>query len=508
MRDVSPVDDNRGQSASNVPVLRKAPPVIQTGEVNPPNKFWGIKLAPNSKVKWDEYSGEPTSSKAGRAGQVNPGTYAKETVRPRPQLGYQVSVSGPESKKKAASIAARFAMRSTPTENVTAPAENVTAHEPWGQPTGRSQITPPLRDEATRNPLQFPKTSGSRALEVLDWDSSNALAISVNHGQTTADTRHVPNDLRYLDTQNNPIKPVVPLKVEKRISRPGVTSPISPISTGLGISSLPDPRPITPPTQKQQQPEADRSYSQGQATPTQSSVTDSYLKQTPDNDKEAPASRFSWTTYNTHTTYQHSPPLTPPQPPLPTSFPVTRDHRVVTEPISAASSILNRRRPVPTADKVSESPTTQKPASSAKSPGSVTRQNMAVSARPSSPGADSTFSTATSGTQKALPQPPTTLSACDHLSVLESQMEDLRVRRSNVYRLLSDLNNAAPANPLLTDFKRARMAEQRKRMFEDELTEIKSEEHEVGLKLHRAWKKREIDDPNHGSALWIRRVTS
>jgi hypothetical protein len=201
MRDVSPVDDNRGQSASNVPVLRKAPPVIQTGEVNPPNKFWGIKLAPNSKVKWDEYSGEPTSSKAGRAGQVNPGTYAKETVRPRPQLGYQVSVSGPESKKKAASIAARFAMRSTPTENVTAPAENVTAHEPWGQPTGRSQITPPLRDEATRNPLQFPKTSGSRALEVLDWDSSNALAISVNHGQTTADTRHVPNDLRYLDSR-------------------------------------------------------------------------------------------------------------------------------------------------------------------------------------------------------------------------------------------------------------------------------------------------------------------
>jgi hypothetical protein len=118
------------------------------------------------------------------------------------------------------------------------------------------------------------------------------------------------------------------------------------------------------------------------------------------------------------------------------------------------------------------------------------------------------FSTATTGTQKALPQPPTTLSAGDHISVLESQMEDLRVRRTNVYRLLSDLNNAAPSNPLLTDFKRARMAEQRKRMFEDELTEIKSEEHEIGMKLHRAWKKREIDDPNQGSALWIRRVTA
>ena len=495
MRDVSPVDENRGRPASNIPVLRKAPPVIQTGEVNPPNKFWGIKLAPNSKVKWDEYSGEPTSSNAGRAGQVNPGAYAKEAVRP--PLGYQVSVSGPESKKKAAGIAARFAMKSPP------PAENTTAPEPWSRAVGRSQISPPFKDEATHNPLQFPRTAGSRAIEVLDWESSNALAVSANHGPAAADTRHVPDDPRYLDTQNNPIKPVVPLKVEKRNSRPGVASPISPINAGLGISSLPDPRPITPPTQKQQQSRTDESYSTGQTTPKQSSV----LKQTPDGDKEAPASRFSWTTYNTHATYQHSPPLTPPQP-LPASLPVARDNRVVTEPISAASSILNRRRPVPSADKAPDSLAIGKPVPFANSPGSVKRRNMAVSPRPSSPGADSTYSTATTGTQKALPQPPTTLSASDHVSVLESQMEDLRVRRSNVYRLLSDLNNAAPANPLLTDFKRARMAEQRKRIFEDELTEIRSEEHEVGMKLHRAWKKRELDDPNQGSALWIRRVTS
>lgn len=87
-------------------------------------------------------------------------------------------------------------------------------------------------------------------------------------------------------------------------------------------------------------------------------------------------------------------------------------------------------------------------------------------------------------------------------------MDDLRIRSANVYRLLSDLNKAAPPNPLITDFKRARLAEQRKRAFEDELSEIKREEHDVGLKLHRAWKKREREDPNTGSALWVRRVTS
>jgi hypothetical protein len=51
--------------------------------------------------------------------------------------------------------------------------------------------------------------------------------------------------------------------------------------------------------------------------------------------------------------------------------------------------------------------------------------------------------------------------------------------------------------------------EQRKRSFEDELTEIKREEYDVGIKLHRAWKKREREDPNAaGSAIWVRRVTS
>jgi hypothetical protein len=105
--------------------------------------------------------------------------------------------------------------------------------------------------------------------------------------------------------------------------------------------------------------------------------------------------------------------------------------------------------------------------------------------------------------------PPTSLSAADHIAVLESAMEDLRIRRSNVYRLLNDLNNAAPPNPLITDFKRARLVEQRKRAFEDELSEIKREEYDVGMKLHRAWKKRERDDPNQaGSAIWVRRVTS
>jgi hypothetical protein len=53
-----------------------------------------------------------------------------------------------------------------------------------------------------------------------------------------------------------------------------------------------------------------------------------------------------------------------------------------------------------------------------------------------------------------------------------------------------------------------RLVERRKKDFEDELAEIRREEHDVGLRLHRAWRKRERADPNGSeSAIWIRRVT-
>lgn len=87
-------------------------------------------------------------------------------------------------------------------------------------------------------------------------------------------------------------------------------------------------------------------------------------------------------------------------------------------------------------------------------------------------------------------------------------MDDLRLRRSNVGRLLRDLNEHAPANPLVTDFRKMRERERRIREFEDELADIAREEHDTGLKLHRAWRKREREDPmGMESALWVRRVT-
>ncbi|KAF1947853.1 hypothetical protein EJ02DRAFT_332364 [Clathrospora elynae] len=514
MRDVSPIGENRkkqeGDShmGSHIPVLRRVLPALQTGDLQsgPKQKFWDGKLAPNNKVKWDDYSGEPSS--VGKSQSVTPGNYAKGAASSgRRAMGYQVSVTGPE--KRNVSLGERvgqFASRQSPPPV-----------QPWSRASGRSEIAPPLKYQPASNPVQIPRKSLSPTAERTDPQTSNTLAAPIDRAPKTADTQPVITETRDFEMHNDPIKPIAPLKVGMKSSpRSGLTSPTSPTNQGLGIHPFAYNSPVTPTTRNQQQQspitalntptEAALHPTQRTATPPYTNIENKASRETKNKEKEAPNSRFSWTTYNSATTYQHSP---PPSPPLISSSIFVPKPRVVTGPESAASSILSRRRPVPHADRFPE-PLPVRKLADVDTPGTakITTMHSPIS-EPPSPSALSTFSTATTGTFKALPQPPTTLSALDHISLLESQIEDLRIRRNNVYRLLSDLNNAAPPNPLITDFKKSRLVEQRKRAFEDELSEIRREEHDVGLKLHRAWKKREREDPNQaGSALWVRRVTS
>jgi hypothetical protein len=507
MRDVSPMDEDRGKEAksprtSNIPVLRKAPASVQTGATQPAQKFWGGKVVPDSKVRWDEYSGEPTASNAGRTGSVSPGTYAKTVASTSQQLtgmGYHVSVSGPDKKSGGFSERlGRLGARPPPVETP--------KYEPWSRATGRSQIAPPLKDQPSDKPLQLPRKTLAPISDRSNVNAPNAFAASYGRGGKGADTGFVADTPHNTDMHDNLIKPTVPLKVGRNTPPRIYASPVSPnYPKGLGINTLPSPitqkkRTDSPDTVIHEQ---DLTQQRG-PTPPQDSAIRKANDQTPEHQKEASNSRFSWTTYNSSTTYQHSPPPSPPNLPTPPR------QRVVTEPISAgtaASSILSRRRPIPQTERTPSNPLPARKPVDPSTPGTAkirTDMSSPMSSSPISP--TSIYSTST---EKALPLPPTSLSAASHIAVLESALEDLWIRRNNVYRLLSDLNKAAPPNPLVTDFKRARLVEQRKRSFEDELTEIKREEYDVGIKLHRAWKKREREDPNAaGSAIWVRRVTS
>ena len=108
------------------------------------------------------------------------------------------------------------------------------------------------------------------------------------------------------------------------------------------------------------------------------------------------------------------------------------------------------------------------------------------------------FSTGNDATAEAHPE-----KHADRITLLEEQVEDLRIRRSNVNRLLSDLSSAAQPTSLGTGFKSARFIEQRKKALEEELDEIRSEEHQVGLKLHRASKRRRETGESGNTITWV-----
>jgi len=61
---------------------------------------------------------------------------------------------------------------------------------------------------------------------------------------------------------------------------------------------------------------------------------------------------------------------------------------------------------------------------------------------------------------------------------------------------------------LTEEVRRKREDEKRKvEMLRVEEADVRREEHDIGLRLHRAWKRRDKDAVYEPTGLWVRRVT-
>jgi hypothetical protein len=61
---------------------------------------------------------------------------------------------------------------------------------------------------------------------------------------------------------------------------------------------------------------------------------------------------------------------------------------------------------------------------------------------------------------------------------------------------------------LTEEVRRKREDEKRKvEMLREEEADVKREEHDIGLRLHRAWKRKDKDAFYEPTGLWVRRVT-
>ncbi|GFF46062.1 hypothetical protein IFM58399_07706 [Aspergillus lentulus] len=143
-----------------------------------------------------------------------------------------------------------------------------------------------------------------------------------------------------------------------------------------------------------------------------------------------------------------------------------------------APSIMSRKRPIPSAMAPGKKPT-RKP----------------------------TPSQADNG--KDLPPCPPEQQAQNRIEMLEARRDNLARRRANINTIIHELTQVIQPSSIAYDMAARNEVKKTVASLNNELADIKREEHEIGMKLFRLWKKRDEQDLYGGdSGLWVKRVTS
>lgn len=517
-----------------------------------PAKAW-TKDVGKKPMQWDDYSGEPTFDGEGKPGQVKPGEFnLRAALKP---VARKVSqpVAGTDQERKAAyqDKASRVVQKGVPPLSV-----DTSARPAWKGASGRQALVPapednpglplpiPRRsskqmDEQVKSPVRSPRTSAPQTVERF-------VAPVYETGPVASPSVIQEQDDESLHEHESIIKPTPPLKTSRDKAKGNVSS-----AGPSGFERTGYPSPVSPNEQATSPTQSTHTHDYrsspiaplsgdiilpkrvSQVQTDHSSPPGRSSDQYPDSDPVT--SRFSWTTANTSTTYQHSPPPSPP-PPMPTAYANIRSppspvgsHVTARVDPNVAPSILSRGHPT---RRLGDQAATEPPSPpfSGRSFSITSRKPIPVPSYSNEPirqeiplgdwRVGSTFrvpqraaslapSTATTMTNKTLPKTPGELSSVDLITSLQAQQNDLQQQRFNIQRIIGDLEKPGQQNPLYTDFRARKEKDKRCEGLKLDLAEVISAEHEVGLRLHRAWKRREKEDPNTpGSILWVRRATS
>ena len=348
--------------------------------------------------------------------------------------------------------------------------------EPWKGASGRVTLVNTVRDDPSRKlpPIQIPRNDRQQS----------PIEIQVNPPRSRpspiSTLRAIPSD-----SNDDVIKPTVPLKA-------GTNSPriASPVSSPIGMQHTTSPLAITPTGPSLQSPilapKANRPSPMQDApwnSPAlQESHSPSHLQ---DLDhlrnlsvEDEPGSRFSATTVAT-TTENESPRPSYDAPPVPT----------------LPASAERRQRPLPSPN--------LRPAAWEKSSPKLLNRKPTPSQRASS------LDSVTSLMTKSLPQCPPETQAVDKITGMEARLDDLARRRRNIEKILKGLTHVINPSSPGYDFKTKYEVKQTIASLNLELADIGQEEHDVGLRLHRAQKRRDKESCyGQPTGLWIKRVTS
>ncbi|KAJ6180796.1 hypothetical protein N7519_011257 [Penicillium mononematosum] len=156
----------------------------------------------------------------------------------------------------------------------------------------------------------------------------------------------------------------------------------------------------------------------------------------------------------------------------------------------STSSIMARRRPVPTGV-----PTSKKQPDSTKPVRKPTPSQVAQAAQ--------------TAVQSPSPPPEVPLDAKGRIEAMEAKKDDLTQRRFSLEALVLELNKVIQPTSAVYDLAAKAEAQKSIKSIEDEIADIKKEEHDLGMKISRAWRRLdEKENSGDGNNLWVKRVTS
>lgn len=92
---------------------------------------------------------------------------------------------------------------------------------------------------------------------------------------------------------------------------------------------------------------------------------------------------------------------------------------------------------------------------------------------------------------------------------MQGQLEELKHKRVALEKTLHDTTHLMPRD-IGIGMEARRQAEEKKKVeaLREELAEVQRQEHELGMRLHRAWKRRDQNAIYEPTGLWVRRITT
>ncbi|KAI0135623.1 hypothetical protein F4814DRAFT_401927 [Daldinia grandis] len=509
--DVSPIDDipdmsqlavdprgpAKNESRTNIPAARRERRKNSDAALNSLREAKSRERLKQQRpyghdVRWDPNTGEPTSDTKGRPSQVNPQEYVQG-------LGDRPGSVSPPPAKPAHQGPISFGDRLRRIRQPSSSPQPESAPRPaWRGASGRTTLVAPVNDVKDVAPLQLPRKSSKRAAR-----EAGALARIDSVDSEITSQPQSPN-IAVTNTNTNPhTYPNSPLSDDNMASNPPQQSLQVP-SNDKAVRR----KPTGAPAHQPQQSTSSSVYSQQEIHPAQVAPPDTSLE-----GWTQPPSRFSVTTYATSDQSTRRESIEEDTPP---------------EPAPSEPSILDRKRPV-VSGYDSNSPRKSNPVEPVKisldsyymtGPGSNIKGSSASKSiiknktiNNISLHDNSSKLSITSTMDKSLPPAPPemqSLEARDRVAQLDARLRALGNRRINLNTAIKQMTELMPTDHILASEAVARRREEEKRKVETlrlELADVERESYDLGLKLHRAYKRLDRNAEYEPTTLWVRRVT-